>query len=496
MPWEWPVGALCALLVALVTTPAGVSGAVLLLPVQLSLLGVPSPAVTPTNLVFNVGATPGGLLRFWREQRLTNSLTGLLVAGTLPGVVAGAVIRVELLAGERAFMLVAAGVLLPLGLWLLVGAQRLPRARPAPTARTRHLIWLLALVVGTVGGIYGIGGGSLLAPLLLAAGFSAYQVAPATLAATFLTSIVGVASYELLQLDHGGSIAPDWALGAWLATGGFLGSYLGARLQHRLSESALRRLLGAIACLVAARYLQQAVDHGPKPREAQTVALQASATGPSARAASRTPSRRSAPDGLARERRHEPRQVAARASKGVLERRGGVWTMHAGAVADQHVLRLHAAQRGRRPGAQQRVDAELAGADREGLVAADHLGHDQRPLLGPPERGLAPVRDPNDGDRLEGRLRHDVGHPQVRHLEAGRERRAVAVVAVEQLQHGSRLAKCRHPLDRLGLVDRIDHPDSPVRHERVRGALHAVVQHPAEAKLELVEADAAHVHPQ
>ena len=71
MPWEWPVGALCAFLVALVTTPAGVSGAVLLLPVQLSLLGVPSPAVTPTNLVFNVGATPGGLLRFWRERRLT-----------------------------------------------------------------------------------------------------------------------------------------------------------------------------------------------------------------------------------------------------------------------------------------------------------------------------------------------------------------------------------------------------------------------------------------
>jgi hypothetical protein len=34
-----------------VTTPLGVSGAVLLLPVQLSILGVPSPAVTPTNLL-------------------------------------------------------------------------------------------------------------------------------------------------------------------------------------------------------------------------------------------------------------------------------------------------------------------------------------------------------------------------------------------------------------------------------------------------------------
>ena len=63
MPWEWPVGALCAFLLALVTTPAGVSGAVLLLPIQLSILHVPSPAVTPTNLLYNVVATPGAIWR-------------------------------------------------------------------------------------------------------------------------------------------------------------------------------------------------------------------------------------------------------------------------------------------------------------------------------------------------------------------------------------------------------------------------------------------------
>jgi hypothetical protein len=65
--WQWPVGAGCAFLLALITTPAGVSGAVLLLPIQLSILHVPSPAVTPTNLLFNVAAVPGGLLRFWHE---------------------------------------------------------------------------------------------------------------------------------------------------------------------------------------------------------------------------------------------------------------------------------------------------------------------------------------------------------------------------------------------------------------------------------------------
>jgi uncharacterized protein len=260
MPWTWPVGAVCAFLLALVTTPAGVSGAVLLLPLQLSVLHVPSPAVTPTNLLFNVAAVPGGLARFWRERRLLNPLTALLLAGTLPGVIVGAVVRVELLSGGRAFTFVVAIVLLPLGLWLLLASRRLVPTRREPSRRARRLICLLSLAVGVLGGIYGIGGGSLLAPILLAVGFSAYEVAPATLAATFVTSIVGIVAYQVLQLSHGGAIAPDWALGAFLGAGGFAGSYCGARLQSRLPERSLRQLLGCLACVVAVRYLQSAIS--------------------------------------------------------------------------------------------------------------------------------------------------------------------------------------------------------------------------------------------
>jgi uncharacterized protein len=265
MPWEWPIGAVCAFVLAIVTTPAGVSGAVLLLPVQLSVLHVPSPAVTPTNLLFNVASTPGGLLRFAQERRLGSPLTRILVAGTLPGVVGGAIIRVQLLSGARAFTFVAAAVLFPIGLWLITSAKRIPRDRPQPGARTGPVIWALSLSVGTLGGIYGIGGGSLLAPLLMAAGYSAYEVAPATLTATLATSIVGVISYQVLQLAHGGSIAPDWILGAFIGAGGFAGSYLGARLQRRLPEASIRRLLGVVACLIAARYTQQAVQSPAHP---------------------------------------------------------------------------------------------------------------------------------------------------------------------------------------------------------------------------------------
>jgi uncharacterized membrane protein YfcA len=64
-----------AALVSTVTVPVGVSGAVFLLPAQLSVLAVPSPAVTPTNLLFNVAAGPGALLRFRRTGTLAEPLT-------------------------------------------------------------------------------------------------------------------------------------------------------------------------------------------------------------------------------------------------------------------------------------------------------------------------------------------------------------------------------------------------------------------------------------
>jgi len=72
----------------------------------------------------------------------------------------------------------------------------------------------------------------------------------------------------VLQISHGGTIAPDWTLGLWLGAGGFAGSYLGARLQSRLPEASIRRLLGLVACLVAVRYAREGVQSAHPPRPA------------------------------------------------------------------------------------------------------------------------------------------------------------------------------------------------------------------------------------
>ena len=124
--WTEVVALAAAYLVAVVTTPAGISGAVLLLPFQVSVLGTPSPSVTPTNLLYNIIATPGALYRYWRQGQTGGRLALVLIAGTLPGVIAGSIIRVKLLPGPHVFDLVVAAVMIPLGVWLVL-------TRPAQT---------------------------------------------------------------------------------------------------------------------------------------------------------------------------------------------------------------------------------------------------------------------------------------------------------------------------------------------------------------------------
>jgi hypothetical protein len=58
--------------------------AAFLLPVQVSILNVGNPSLSPTNLLYNVLATPGGLARFAQEGRLRTPLTRALLTGSVP----------------------------------------------------------------------------------------------------------------------------------------------------------------------------------------------------------------------------------------------------------------------------------------------------------------------------------------------------------------------------------------------------------------------------
>ena len=114
---------------------------------------------------------------------------------------------------------------------------------------------VLAAAVGCVGGIYGIGGGSILAPILLGTGRTPSEVAPAALASTFVTSVAGVITFTILALYEHGSVAPDWPTGIAQGVGGRAGAYTGARFQSWMPDALICRLVGILVIAIGAQYL-------------------------------------------------------------------------------------------------------------------------------------------------------------------------------------------------------------------------------------------------
>ena len=303
-PWIPP---LVAFAISFFTSMGGVSGAFLLLPFQMSFLGYTNPSVSATNQVFNIIAIPSGVYRYCREGRMVWPLTWIVIAGTLPGVFIGAIVRVAFLPDPRHFKLFAAGVLLyiatKLVLDLLTSSSTVSNSAKselkfhktvhhdpkdmawAGTEDTGHLstikvtnfnfkrlkytfydeafdvsfcgIFFLSFIVGIVGGIYGIGGGSIIAPFLVTIfGLPVYTVAGAALMGTFVTSVAGVAFYQMIApLYPDISVAPDWLLGLLFGIGGMAGMYLGARCQKFVPAKTIKWMLAGIITFTGIKYI-------------------------------------------------------------------------------------------------------------------------------------------------------------------------------------------------------------------------------------------------
>lgn len=278
---------LVAFMVSFLTSMGGVSGAFLLLPFQVSFLGYATPSVSATNQVFNIVAIPSGVCRYYKENRMAWPLTWVVVLGTLPGVILGAIIRINYLSDPGNFKFFAGLVLGYIGLRMVrdlfrrkeirSNGQKTATDNPFGQLAVREFsmhrisydfsgktysvstpgIFMMSLVVGIVGGAYGIGGGSIIAPFFVSIfGLHVYTVAGAALMGTFVTSVAGVAFYQLLGAFHAGqAVAPDWSLGILFGLGGMLGMYCGARMQKHVPARYIKIMLCVIILGTALKYV-------------------------------------------------------------------------------------------------------------------------------------------------------------------------------------------------------------------------------------------------
>lgn len=250
---------LVAFVISFFTSMVGVSGSFLLLPFQMSVLGYVSPSVSATNLVFNLVAIPGGIWHYARIKRMDWPLAGTIAIGTLPGLLVGWWLRVHWLLDARTFKLFVGVILIGLAIRLLGNKSNPPTSELGVSVygdgRSMMPIALIALVIGVIGGAYGIGGGSIMAPVLIAVfSLPVYEVAGAALLGTFVTSVVGVVLYQFLPAPPGINTRPDWALGILFGLGGVMGMYVGARTQKNFSHRALELGISIVLVLVAGGY--------------------------------------------------------------------------------------------------------------------------------------------------------------------------------------------------------------------------------------------------
>jgi len=266
-----------AYVLTVVMSPAGVSGAFLLLPFQVSVLGSAGPGATATNHLFNVVAIPSAVYRYVREGRMLWPLSLVIVIGTIPGSIAGALARVHWLSDPDAFEMFMGLVLLLIGGNLVGRILSRGSGAAAPSKADAEFrlhvqrfdllrleyvfagqLYSLSMpglasitaVIGAVGGAYGIGGGAIISPILVALyRLPVHTIAGSTLLGTWVTSLVAVGFFAVAE------VAPDWRLGLAFGAGGLLGMYTGARLQRFLPARSIESVLALVLCGLALHYL-------------------------------------------------------------------------------------------------------------------------------------------------------------------------------------------------------------------------------------------------
>jgi uncharacterized membrane protein YfcA len=105
------------------------------------------------------------------------------------------------------------------------------------------------LVMGIIASAFGVGGGFMFMPFMTTmVGYPMYLAVPIALAGTFSTSIGAVAKYVMLGYQ------PDWIMAALIAAGAMCGGVVGPKIQKKLPEIFLKRMLAGALILTCLKY--------------------------------------------------------------------------------------------------------------------------------------------------------------------------------------------------------------------------------------------------
>jgi uncharacterized membrane protein YfcA len=228
----------------------GVGGGIVLVPALIYLLQMDQHVAQGTSLLLQLPPIGIGGLYFYWKQRHVDLRAGLLCAlGFLLGGYFGSDLALSIPSRDLhalfGMFLVFAAVML----WRQTRAPKPAPADPPPAdaphpdeaarkSRMRHFnIFLVACAVGVMGGMFGVGGGVMLVPLLVLL----FHFEQHTAQGTSLVALVpptGLLAF--LDYWHAGDVR--FKVGFLLMPGVFLGALAGSKLALLLSPRRMRRV--------------------------------------------------------------------------------------------------------------------------------------------------------------------------------------------------------------------------------------------------------------
>jgi hypothetical protein len=226
----------------------GVGGGIVLVPLLVHFVHLGQHEAQGTSLAFVIGAALVAAIPYYGSDRLDLALAAALALGAVPGVMLGS----RLAARTPARMLrVAFGVFMLAMAIRILAAPPLPSGGEGPWSLPGNV--LVGLGVGVFAGLLGVGGGTILVPVLvLGEGVDQHTAQGISLLMVVPVGIVGVWSYAREGKLPSGLLLPS------LLAGGVVRALLGALLAHRTSAPTLSRLFGVFLLVVAVQMIFRA----------------------------------------------------------------------------------------------------------------------------------------------------------------------------------------------------------------------------------------------
>ncbi|WP_308515865.1 sulfite exporter TauE/SafE family protein [Sphingomonas flavescens] len=248
-PIQYLLGAFSGALVGFVLGLVGGGGSILAVPLMVYLVRVPQPHVAIGTSALAVAANAAmGLVSHHRIGNVKWRCAALFAVAGIVGAAIGSTLG-KAFDGQKLLFLFAL-------VMIVVGVLMLRRRAHTGNAGVRLgrdnalKLLLFGFGAGLFSGFFGIGGGFLIVPGLIAAtGMPMLNAVGSSLVAVTAFGLTTAANYALSGLV-------DWPLAGLFIAGGFLGSMAGTRAAKRLSGGGhLSTVFAALIFLVAAYML-------------------------------------------------------------------------------------------------------------------------------------------------------------------------------------------------------------------------------------------------